>query len=168
MIVGKMFTEDSAEIADLQHDVYRQFVGIIFEKAKKEYIKAELTLGNRTKLGKDLKNTDGFDHRTIQWLHDAIASQFRFNYVTSKSSTQASLFDLPENIDNNFALDLVSQWKNFLISEVKAIFTDDPNMIKQVCLATTYPNPDKRGCQAEDNIYRYTLQRYERLLVKKP
>ncbi len=168
MIIGEIFPGDSIEIARIQSDVYGQSIRVIFERAQTEYIKSELILGIRTDLGKDLRNVDRIDHRTLQWLHDAIAVQFRFNYLNSHFSTQVDLFDTPKPIDNDPFLDMNSQWRNFLESELKAIFIDAPDLIKQVCLATTYSNPDKRGGEAEDNIYRYTVIRYENLLAKKP
>lgn len=167
MILSKMFPEDSREIARMQSDVYGQSIRAIFEICQTEYIKAELILGIRTDLGKDLRNVDRVDHRTLQWLHDAIAGQFRFNCVNSHLSAQVSLFDKPHT-NNDLSLDMTSQWRNFLESELSTIFIETPNLIKQICLAVTYSNPDERGGEAEGSIYRYTLMRYENLLAKKP
>ena len=161
-----MFAGDPMEIADIQHDLYEEYLGLIFEKARKEYLKAEVILGIDTELGEKLKQATGFDHRTIQDFHDAIAGKFRFNWLVLKNQ-QFDFFKEPEPVSED-ASDIAHRWRNFLESELEAIFNDTPVLIKQICLATTYPNPDKRGCEAEDNIYKYTLIRYEDFLGKKP
>lgn len=156
MILGKMFAEDSIEISRIQSDLYGQSIRTIFEFAKQKYIQAELTLEIRTDLGKALRQIDGLDHRTLQWLHDAIAGQFRFNCILSEPCITDSYHDLE------------SQWNKFLRMELETIFAENPNMIKHICMAIVFYNPDERGCLAEDNIYRFTLMRYEKLLSKKP
>ncbi|WP_212638594.1 hypothetical protein [Acinetobacter junii] len=53
-----------------------------------------------------------------------------------------------------------------LSTELDNIFLEDPKLVKIICIAVTFKKTDKRGCQAEHNIYRFTLLRYESLLVK--
>lgn len=105
-----------------------------------------------------MKQATSFDHRTIQDFHDALAGKFRFNWLVLKNQ-QFDFFKEPELV-SEYALDIAYQWKIFLESELETIFNDSPDLIKQVCLATMYVNPDKRGCEAEDGIYEY-IQKYK-------
>lgn len=160
MLIGKMFPDDPMWISHIQHDLYGKYVGIIFDKARKEYLKAEVVLGINTEVGDKLKQANGFDHRTIQDLHDVIAGKFRFQWLALKNQ-QLDFFKEPELVSED-ASATAYQWKIFLESELEMIFNDAPGLIKQVCLATIYVNPDKRGCEAEDRIYEY-IQTYKDL-----
>lgn len=158
MWIFEMFPNDPMKIAMIQHDLYSEYLPIIFEKAKREYLRAEFIVGIETELGKNLREASRFDHRTIQEFHDVIAGKFRLNWVALKNQ-QFDLFKEPKPVSEDPS-DVAYQWKIFLESELETIFNDAPDLIKQVCLATIYANPDKRGCEAEDRIYEYT-QRYK-------
>lgn len=162
MIVGKMFPGDPMWIAHIQHDLYHKYVGIIFDKARKEYLKAESIIGVNTELGDELRKPNRIDHRTIQELHDVIAGKFRFNWLVLKNQ-QFDLFKSPEAISESPS-DIANQWRIFLDSELDAIFKDSPDLIKHICVATIYANPDEHGCVAEDHIYEY-IQRYKAWII---
>lgn len=164
MILGEMFPSDSIKLAEIQFEAYGSSLWTIFKSARDKYLWAESILGIRTELGEKIKLIDKIDHRTLQWLHDAIAGKFRLNFLSNK----LDLFDnsrINTNID--VEIDFLIQWQNFLSTELDNIFLEDPKLVKNICIAVAFKNPDKLGCQAEHNIYRFTLLRYESLLVKK-
>ena len=158
MLFGEMFSGDPMRIAHIQFDLYGKYVSLVFGTARKKYLRAEYILGIDTELGEKLKEATQFDHRTIQDLHDVIAGKFRFQWLALKNQ-QFDFFKEPEPVSED-ASSIAYKWKIFLESELETIFNDAPDLIKQVCLATIYANPDKRGCEAEDRIYEYT-QRYK-------
>lgn len=160
MLVGEMFYGDPMWIAHIQFDLYGKYATLVFNKAKKEYLRAEFILGIDTELGEKLRQATGFDHRTIQDLHDVIAGKFRFQWLALKNQ-QLDFFNESELVSED-ASDTAYQWKIFLECELETIFNDAPDLIKQVCLAAIYVNPNKLGCEAEDRIYEY-IQRYKGL-----
>ncbi|MFL9538635.1 hypothetical protein ACKEQL_08440 [Acinetobacter baumannii] len=158
MWVFEMFPNDPMKIAMIQHDLYSEYLPIIFEKAKREYLRAEFIVGIETELGKNLREASRFDHRTIQEFHDVIAGKFRLNWVALKNQ-QFDLFEEPKPVSEDPS-DVAHQWKAFLESELEAIFKESPCLVKYICIATMYANPDKRGCKAEDQMYEY-IKRYK-------
>ncbi|WP_180127349.1 MULTISPECIES: hypothetical protein [unclassified Acinetobacter] len=157
MIVGERFTGDSMRIAWIQHDVYGSSLSTIFDKAKEHYKRAKLVLDIETDLGKRLDNTNKFDHRTLQWFHDAIAGKFRFIYCT-----QGDLF-ASETENSSQESDIILTWQRFLIKELERLFLQHVELPRQICTAAIFANPNPRGIAAEDYLYEFTLIEYRDL-----
>lgn len=165
MILGKLFENDSLKLAEIQYKVYWDSIDTIFKLSFKKYMWAEAVLGLRSELGQELHKIKSIDHRTLQWLHDAIAGQFRLNFV----GKQLNIFDDSDIVpQDSVELDFLCQWQNYLNEELNSVFLENPNIIRGICTTVAFKNPDKRGCQAEDSIYRFTLHKYASLLVKEP
>lgn len=155
MILTKLFPEDSIQIADLQHDDYRESLTTIYKMAKSEYQRAELIFGVHTELG-NMLDIERFDHRTLQWFHDAIAGQFRFNYCY-KGNQFENLVD---------GADILSRWRKFLLAEIQGLFIKFFELPRQILTATHFANPDPQGIAAEEYLYQLTLREYPNLTLK--
>ena len=79
MIVGSCFKGDTNKwVMNLQHDVYRIILPILLDIAHRKIRAAEKLLNIATVPGTILNNERSFDHRVLQFTHDAIAASFRF------------------------------------------------------------------------------------------
>lgn len=157
MILQKLFPMDSDRIADIQRDVYGPSLWHIFNISKRHYRRAEAIIGINTELGEQLNIIDGFDHRTLQWFHDAIAGQFRLQYCLN-----TNLFDsLIENFGEKETI--INLWHEFLFSEMRRLFQRHTELPREICTAVVYANPNPRGIDAEDFLYEITLSEYEDL-----
>ena len=153
MIVGENFFLDSERIAWIQHDVYATSLPKLFVKARAEYRRAESVVGINGELGVAF-NIESFDHRTLQWLHDAVAARFRFMYCI-----EGDLFDdrPPVGSDENY---IISLWYQFLDQELDRLFKKWLELPRNIGVAACFPNPDPRGNAAEDWLYEMTLLEY--------
>lgn len=156
MIKADLFQGDSEGIICLQQDLYNDALTIIFLNAREEYRRAESVLKIDTELGK-LLNIRNFDHRALQWFHDSIAGQFRLNYCC-----KADLFEEPLD-PNNQSNDIGLRWLNYLRSELKRLFESHLSLPYWLMTAVAYTNPDPRGLDAEDELYKITVNRYRDL-----
>lgn len=156
MIVASAFPGDSMRIANIQHDVYSDALGVILRAAVAVYERAERVLGIKTELG-ELIQTIALDHRTVQWFHDAVAGQFRFEYCCN-----ADLFE--EVLDpNDPEQDIICRWMRFLYDELERLFDWNYYLPRQILIAVIYKNPDPRGMDAEEKIFDLTLREYSNL-----
>ncbi|MCF8131351.1 MAG: hypothetical protein K9N10_22810 [Deltaproteobacteria bacterium] len=118
-------------------------------------MQADLLVGLKTELGKAVRKIDGYDHRTLQWTHDAIAAAFRYVEANNLDPLLPGIFG--EGTDKDRILDL---WKRFCHDEVESILHEEPSFARLVLEAAVYANPDKRGMAAEDALYEILNNRY--------
>ena len=147
MILGEKFEHDFLWVQRLQNELYWSVVTLPFITARELYLKAERTIGIETQIGKDCRNIDGVDHRILRCFHDTIATKFRYE---SRNKFQ---MHLPGMLDGISEDDSIKQrWLGYLKDQINYMFDLYPNLLRQVIVAGTYPNPDKRGIDAEDFI----------------
>jgi len=150
MIFSSKFPLDSDRWIQLQYDSYDEAVGKIVNFAQTEYLRAELVLGLKTDLGKQLP-VYRFDHRTVQNVHDLMAAQFRYLYINTPT-----LFEGAHDQD----ADILAKWFNFISKELCDIAVDHPSLYRLLCTAVVYKNPDERGIEAELELHEMMGQRY--------
>jgi len=152
MIVGSNFPSDSERLAMLQHDVYGKSIALIVAQSQEQYRKAEAILGIRTELGKRLP-VDSFDHRTVQYVHDQIAAQFRYLYIN-----KPRLFATHE-ADEETKL-FLKEWNDYLLRELQTIGDSLPQFYRLICVTVVFPNPDNKGIEAERALSEIVSARY--------
>ncbi|PKG34164.1 hypothetical protein [Psychrobacter sp. Sarcosine-3u-12] len=157
MIVGTKFQGDSTRIAKIQHDSYGEALRIIIDFATNKHLKAEQVVDVRTELSDLRDELTSFDHRTLQWLHDSIAAAFRMDYCLN-----ADLFTYATQNSHTLA-EIIDLWSDFLRKELVRVFEQYLQFPRLVLIAALYPNPDPKGSDAEDELYRLTKILYPEL-----
>lgn len=154
MIVSDYFHGDSIRIGMIQHDCYGEALRIIVDFATNKHRKAEQVVDVRTELSDLRDELNSFDHRTLQWLHDCMAAAFRMEYCLN-----ADLFTY-STPDPHTPAQTLSFWLEFLRKELARVFSHHLELPRLILTAAAYPNPDKRGMKAEDEIYELTRRLY--------
>jgi hypothetical protein len=154
MIVSECFPNDSLRIARIQSSFYWSALSIILTEAKDRYRTAAVIVGVKTELLKRVNSEGLKDHRPLQWLHDAFAAKFRYEYVHEP--------DLIMQINSfeNQADQIEKLWFIFLRKECTRFFDCWPYASRLICVAVFFRNPDVSGIAAEDELYNLTLQEY--------
>jgi len=157
MIVGNYFHGDSTRIGLIQHNCYGEALHIIVNFASAKHRKAERIVAVRTELSDLRDELISFDHRTLQWLHDRMAASFRMEYCLN-----ADLFTyvIP---DPHTPAEITTFWFEFLRKELERVFAEYLQLPRLILTAALYPNPDKKGMAAEDEIYELTQFLYPEL-----
>lgn len=157
MVLGKRFPNDSERLAELQASVYDKALSLILGLALHEYRRAKLILGVTTDI-EPCTLPSSFDHRTLQWIHDALAAQYRYNHIQD-----TDLF-LPAKSQKESDADFIKGWlDHFIEHELRKIGESNLDMYRDICAAVFFPNPDLRGIEAEDRLYEITLKCFEPL-----
>ena len=157
MIVSDYFHGDSDRIGWIQHDGYGKALRIIVNFAIDKHRHAERVVDVRTELSDLRDGLRGFDHRTLQWLHDCMAAAFRMEYCLN-----ADLFTyvIP---DPHTPAEITTFWFDFLRRELAKVFANHLELPRLILTAAAYPNPNPKGSDAEDEIYRLTKILYPEL-----
>ena len=157
MIVGTEFQGDSIRIGMIQHDCYGEALRIIIDFAIDKHRHAERVVDVRTELSDLRDELRGFDHRTLQWLHDCMAAAFRMEYCLNADFL---IYKIP---DPHTPEETVALWLEFLRKELEKVFAEYWQLPRLILTAALYPNPDKKGMAAEDEIYELTQFLYPEL-----
>ena len=157
MIVGSYFYGDSTRIGLIQHDCYGKALRIIVNFAIDKHRHAERVVAVRTELSDLRDELRGFDHRTLQWLHDYMAAAFRMEYCLNADFL---IYKIP---DPHTPEETVALWLEFLRKELEKVFAEYWQLPRLILTAALYPNPDKKGMAAEDEIYELTQFLYPEL-----
>ena len=158
MIVGTKFQGDSTRIAKIQHDCYGEALRVIFNFSVQKHREAERVVAVRTELSDLRDEPSSFnDHRPLQWLHDRMAAAFRMEYCLN-----ADLFTyvIP---DPHRPAEITTFWFDFLRRELAKVFANHLELPRLILTAAAYPNPNPKGSDAEDEIYRLTKILYPEL-----
>ena len=108
MIVSKQFPGDSKEVASAQHEVYYEALAIIVKKCNQYAIFARRVI--LSEKFQTWGSVDSFDHRTLQFQHDLLATVWRY-------TTQASQLRLDCNEDER---SIQLRWLDWLAAEVNS------------------------------------------------
>ena len=154
MIVSDYFHGDSIRIGMIQHDCYGEALRIIVDFASAKHREAEAVVNVRTELSDLRDELNSFDHRTLQWLHDCMAAAFRMEYCLN---ADLLTYSTP---DPHTPAQTLSFWLEFLRKELARVFSHHLELPRLILTAAAYPNPDKRGMKAEDEIYELTRRLY--------
>jgi len=159
MIVSTKFQGDSTRIGWIQHDSYGEALHIIIDFASDKHLEAETVIDIRTELSdlRDELRVKGFDHRTLQWLHDSMAAAFRMDYCLN-----ADLFT-HATANPHAPPEIINLWFDFLRKELERVFTHHLELPRLILTVASYPNPNPKGSDAEDEIYDLTRQLYPNL-----
>ncbi|WP_379544536.1 hypothetical protein [Psychrobacter sp. R86515] len=157
MIVSDYFHGDSIRIRWIQHDSYREALRIIIDFADDKHRHAERIVDVRTEFSDLRDEIRGFDHRTLQWLHDCMAAAFRMEYCLNADFFTYKISDphTPE--------ETVTFWLEFLRKELERVFAEYLQLPRLILTAALYPNPDQKDKDAEDKIYKLTRLLYPEL-----
>ncbi len=150
MIVSDYFHGDSTRIGWIQHDCYGEALHIIVNFAIDKHRHAERVIDVRTELSGLRDDLRGFDHRTLQWLHDCMAAAFRMEYCLN---TDFLIYKIP---DPHTPEETVTLWLEFLRKELERVFAEYFQFPRLILTAAVYSNPDEKGMAAEDEIYELT------------
>lgn len=119
MIVSKEFPGDSKDVASAQHEVYYEALAIIVKKCN-QYA----TFARRVILSDEFQtwgSVDSYDHRTLQFQHDLLATVWRYK-------TQASQLRLDCDEDER---SIQLRWLDWLASEINS-WIERPEWVRLV------------------------------------
>ena len=158
MIISSYFENDSVKIGWIQHDLYGEVLIGMYQLAKQLYRQGEGIVGITTQLTKDSWDKNDFDHRTLQYLHDMIAAQFRYEFIFHKC--EGPLFHTFDNSsEEKESVSLL--WKEFYPKELERLVKKYPFIARLILTAATYLNPDERGIEAEEDIFNLLSKEYQ-------
>lgn len=156
MIIGESFLHDPKWVQNIQYKLYGYSINLIFVKAREKYFEAEKVLDLETALGNSARSIHSFDHRTLQYMHDSIAADFRYNNTDmfqQRIRGAFSNYSLYGEFDPPDDVYIEIMWREYYSEKIDEMFRSFSYLPKLVLLATTFPNPDLRGCEAEDSIF---------------
>lgn len=78
MIISDRFDGDNLEIADYQHDVYFEALGILIKKSVRFYLDHAHPIQLHDEITHYLNRIKFYDHRPFQLFHDLIAGYYRY------------------------------------------------------------------------------------------
>jgi hypothetical protein len=152
MMVGPEFAgDDNRTLMDVQHAVYDEMVVRLFIAPRDRYLAAAALLRVDDTLSKQLRSMDGFDHRTLQLVHDRIAAFFRFAH------DDGGQLQLGET-ESGYRERLVGSWREFFLAEVEQLTSDD-EFTRAICAATACGN-QAPGIKAEHWLDQHLRVRY--------
>lgn len=157
MIVSHYFHGDSDRIGLIQHDCYGKALRIIIDFAIDKHRHAERVVAVRTEFSDLRDGLRGFDHRALQWLHDCMAAAFRMEYCLNADFFTYNILD-PHTPQETMIF-----WLEFLMKELEKVFEQYLQLPRLMLTAALYPNPNKKGMAAEDEIYELTRRLYPEL-----
>lgn len=150
MICAPRFHGDINEkLMFIQHNFYYDLIRWLFEHPRQRYKEAINLLCVETDLWIQIKDRNGFDHRTLQEPHDKIAAYYRY---THPREIQLALDEM------NYEERLTQNWLNYWHNEVRELIKD--NIITRTILtAVGYQNTPK-GYAAEKLLIALLDERY--------
>ena len=148
MIVTHYFDGDILEPAWMQHDVYREALGIIVTTCNQQTVFARGLLNDTNH--RDWGTVSNYDHRTIQGAHDLLAAVWRF-YNDYRQRELA--FKYTNDLDG-----LKEKWLGWLRAEVTD-WNTHPKLVRLIQLILTNQNTPP-GYIAEAQICLDILDRF--------
>jgi hypothetical protein len=113
VICGEQFDgDDNKDIMDVQAHLYHLYsISRIFELVALRG-RPERPERNVASLGaRRIDRTEKFDHRSLQWVHDLVAAQFRFMYSDCLEKE-------PRETEHQHQLRITAAWGSFLDQEM--------------------------------------------------
>jgi hypothetical protein len=152
MWVGTEFPADTnPTLKDVQFRLYGDMLLLLYTRPRDRYLDACRLIQTDTELAPRLRSMDGFDHRTLQDIHDMIAAWFRFS---QDDGGQLRLGETDEAYQDRIA----SEWRTFFEGEVGSLISDD-EFVRAVLVAAAYGNTEK-GYAAEAHLREILKERY--------
>ena len=156
MFVGSEFPGDNNEaLQDAQFRLYSEMLVRLYSRPRDQYLAACRLVQIDTDLAIRLRSMNGFDHRTLQDIHDLIAGWFRF------SNDDGGQLRLGET-DQSYVERLERNWRTFFEDEVTNLISDD-EFARNVLVATAFGNTD-RGYAAEAQLRERLKGRYSSMI----
>lgn len=152
MWVGTEFPGDTNEVLkDVQFRLYGEMLVRLYNRPRDRYLDACRLLQIETDLATRLRSMDGFDHRTLQDIHDLIAAWFRFS---RDDRGQLRLGETEEAFRDRLA----AEWRTFFEEEAGRLSTDD-EIARAVLTAAAFGNAG-RGYAAKAQLHEILKDRY--------
>jgi len=123
----------------------------MYSRPRDRYLDACRLVKIDTDLSTRLRSMDGFDHRTLQEIHDLVAAWFRFS---QDDGGQLRLCETEEAYQDRLA----AEWRTFFEEEVGRLSSDD-EFARDVLVAAAFGNTD-RGYAAEAQLREILKERY--------
>lgn len=138
MIISIEFEGDSKQVADAQHDVYYEALNIIVKNCNRFALFATRLV--QTEKCNDWVIISQFDHRTLQFQHDLLATAWRY-----RSNAAQKILDLTGNESS-----ISKEWLGWLTNEVQS-WIDRPEFVRLVQIILTNQN-STLGYEAETRL----------------
>lgn len=152
MWVGTEFPADTnATLKAVQFRLYGEMLLRLYSRPRDRYLDACRLVQIDTDLSTRLRSMDGFDHRTLQEIHDLVAAWFRFS---QDDGGQLRLCETEEAYQDRLA----AEWRTFFEEEVGRLSSDD-EFARDVLVAAAFGNTD-RGYAAEAQLREILKERY--------
>jgi hypothetical protein len=159
MWVGTEFPGDTNQtLKDVQFRLYGEMLVRLYNRPRDRYLDACRLVQIDTDLATRLRSMDGFDHRTLQDVHDLIAAWFRY----SQDDRGLRLGETEETFRDRLA----TEWRTFFEEEVERLTTDD-EIARAVLTAAAFGNTD-RGYAAEAQLREFLKERYRPMNQQAP
>jgi len=160
MWVGAEFPGDTNQpLKDVQFRLYGEMLVRLYSRPRDRYLDASRLVQADTELATRLRSMDGFDHRTLQDIHDMIAAWFRF---AQDDGGQLRLGETDEAYQQRLAAD----WRTFFEGEVGNLIADD-EFTRVVLVAVAFGNTE-RGYAAESQLREILKERYRAMRQPTP
>jgi hypothetical protein len=152
MWVGTEFPGDTNKaLKDVQFRLYGEMLLCLYGRPRDRYLNSCRLVQIDTDLANRLRSMDGFDHRTLQDIHDLIAAWFRFS---QDDGGQLRLGETDEAYQDRLA----AEWRAFFEEEVSRLSADD-EIARAILAAAAFGNTD-RGYAAEAQLREFLKERY--------
>jgi hypothetical protein len=152
MWVGTEFPGDTNQtLKDVQFRLYGEMLVRLYSKPRDRYLDAIRLVQVDTDLATKVRSMDGFDHRTLQDIHDLIAAWFRFS---QDDGGQLQLGETEEAYQTRMA----TRWRAFFEEELDRLASDD-EFSRAVLIAAAFGNTE-RGYAAEAQLREMLKERY--------
>ncbi len=163
MIVVPQFQGDDMAIADLQHDVYGEALGIMVGRCEQSARTAITILGGDLTHPK-WEGVERFDHRTLQFAHDLLAAVWR--YETSPPQKRLPISEAPSKPELEAGTP-ERRWLKRLDSEVASWVRaeaghEGPHMIQLVLRILAHQN-EPAGYEAETRLAELIYSRFRHI-----
>ncbi len=152
MIVVKEFPGDQNDtLMRVQHALYGETLIRLFAAPRDRYLAACRLTEVETEIATRARAMTGFDHRTLQDVHDQIAAWYRF------SRDDGGQLRLGEVV-GDFEKRLSCEWRDFFAREVDAL-ADADEFTRGILAAAVFAN-SARGLAAQAGLRERLRERY--------
>ncbi len=152
MFVGTVFPGDTNQtLKDVQSRLYGDMLLLLYIRPRDRYLGACRLIQTDTEIATRLRSMEGFDHRTLQDIHDMIAAWYRFS---QDDGGQLRLGETHATYQDRVA----SEWRTFFEREVGWLISDD-EFARALLVAAVYGNTD-RGYASEAQLREILKERY--------
>jgi hypothetical protein len=134
-VVTEFPGDTNQTLKDVQFYLYGEMLVRLYSKPRDRYLDAIRLVQVETDLATKVRSMDGFDHRTLQDIHDLIAAWFRF---PQDDGGQLQLGETEEVYQGRIAV----RWRAFFEEELDRLSSDD-GFSRAVLVAAAFGNTER-------------------------